>query len=67
MQEWQPIETAPRNGTEILVMLENKDMHIVYGHRYDFGNKFEWAQFDGPNNYNPTHWMPLPKPPSAQS
>ena len=66
MSEWQPIETAPRNATEILVILANHDVHVVYGHYYDLRQKFEWAQFDGVNDYNPTHWMPLPKPPESK-
>jgi hypothetical protein len=54
--EWQPIETAPKNGV-ILVWDENETWEIAYYHRG------KWRY--GPKGYsfNPTHWMPLPDPP----
>ena len=65
--EWQPIETAPKDGVEILGLKKNGDAHVVYGHRYGAGGReFEWAQFAGDNSYELkglTHWMPLPQPP----
>lgn len=66
MSEWQPIETAPKDGTVVDIW--------AYGHRlpdvqfcgddttpgwyfvYDYS---ELAAFDG----DATHWMPLPDPP----
>jgi hypothetical protein len=62
MTDWQPIETAPRDGTEIIVCRRfegRKFMGVVmWDGRYwtiDYGFPF---YFD-----NPTHWMPLPEPP----
>ena len=54
---WQPIETAPRDGTAVLVYDENLTYEIAYRHRA------EWRY--GPKGYSckPTHWMPLPAPP----
>lgn len=63
--EWQPIETAPRNGKEILCLCANGDCHVVYGHYYNGGLSHEWAQFAGDKSFNPTHWMPLPEPPTG--
>jgi len=65
--EWQPIETAPKDGTTILVYLANGDVHTAYGHFYNKGHDFEWAQYGGYETYLPTHWMPLPPPPNQSA
>lgn len=63
--EWQPIETAPKNG-EVILLANAKD-EWVWTASYDDETGF--ADFinvedlpDEPTN-NPTHWMPLPEPP----
>jgi len=62
---WQPIETAPKDGTEIIVWWPE------IGHPYIT----KWTRFINGNLYRdgwhcgiweverPTHWMPSPKPP----
>ncbi len=63
-QTWQPIETAPRDGTQILACL------WAYGQpggerRYEVVS-WEcdgWASEAYPI-YPPTHWMPLPPSPA---
>ena len=60
---WQPIETAPKDGTEILVSI-NFGLHVVC---YDDIFSAPWRVFNevGFNEHVPTHWMPLqaaPKP-----
>lgn len=62
--EWQPIETAPRDGTPILAW--NGGVFVVYWES-DPGS---WWVYDPPcderavwNVKQPTHWMPLPPPP----
>jgi Lar family restriction alleviation protein len=59
---WQPIETAPRDGTEILV-LDGKRVSAVISNGPDaacfsneFGDEESLVWF-------PTHWQPLPSPP----
>jgi hypothetical protein len=76
--EWQPISTAPKDGT--LVMLWDPDGDPNYyiarwfaDHRYrregPFG-PFVWTNGDPASGIRlardvPTHWMPLPAPPAA--
>ena len=63
MSEWQPIETAPKDGTEILVYRQNYLMQPIGVDKF---NKYgQWTYSD--SNHNPTHWMPLPKSPGASN
>jgi len=52
--QWRPIETAPRDGTEVLTC--NQDRHIYLDWRDDTSN----FPFNRKWYGNPTHWMPLP-------
>lgn len=79
MSEWQPIETAPKDGTLILISFGEKGVRAVsWDSPWDDPVTFEngiWCVDDdkhGPyplrgyneDGYNaPTHWMPLPNPP----
>jgi hypothetical protein len=72
--QWQPIETAPKDGTVILINNPNKYgpnkkpykyqvlMAWYYTRKYEQGTIEYWDTF---NNCHPkpTHWMPLPEPP----
>jgi len=61
MMEWQPIETAPKDDTAMLLaceFLENDWRIKVGGWRTD---KSDWNIFGA--SWEPTHWMPLPEPP----
>jgi hypothetical protein len=67
MGEWQPIETAPKDGTSLLLwwpahqQLAADPRVIGYWkpsyHCWQAGNYF------CPRDIAPTHWMPLPPPP----
>jgi len=70
--EWQPIETAPKDGTEILFLI--KRPYIVYDGRLEYTqfyivSKFcdyeeRWTNINyGYNKDIRTHWLPIPKPP----
>lgn len=79
---WQPIYTAPKDGTTIMVCSRRDGISIAYWLYGQDGNgnvdpKFPqyWALVDGcsdmsglppPIGYLPTHWMPLPPPPDAE-
>ena len=55
---WMPIETAPKDDTEILVLC--KDGGIVIG---CFAGDMWWIEQTRYEERKPTHWMLLPKPP----
>jgi hypothetical protein len=72
MSEWQPIETAPKDGTAILVCSAWTMPDGLYrvgwiaDGFFDGGHwLFGWLDLD-PEEYSPpTHWMPLPAPPET--
>ena len=71
MTEWQPIETAPKDGTHIILLVENKAIEGWY--EYDNWYKdYKWNVVKLPihgcdccshDNDDPTGWTPLPEPP----
>lgn len=67
---WQPIETAPKNGTEVLVCRAYED-ETVYavahyeGHEWRDMGDIGWGGMTGDDN-QPTHWQPLPEPPEGR-
>jgi hypothetical protein len=68
MSGWQPIETAPRDGTNILIV--NASGRADWGHnvpRVACWQKDGWWGYHETEQITPhraTHWMPLPSPPS---
>lgn len=75
--DWQPIETAPEDGTPVLAW--NKEYgaretkSVTYGPGspgFEKGYADRWWTWDEPRanwafRWNPTHWMPLPAPPKS--
>lgn len=58
--DWQPIETAPKDGSRIFAT--NGDELVVMVYTIDFS----WVHESySPIVFTPTHWQPLPKPPIA--
>ena len=57
-QGWRPIETAPKDDTEVLVLCE--DGGILIGCHCGVKWWIEQTRFE---ERKPTHWMPLPEPP----
>lgn len=69
--EWQPIETAPKDGTYILAIVAGNHPSTGLPYVPDvvlFRDGF-WLVSDGyqdeydDENWKPTHWMPIPPPP----
>jgi hypothetical protein len=70
MSEWQPIETAPRDGTEVFCFIpEHNWGALKVGEDYkllSFIQDVGWVN-RAYHNEKPTHWMPLPPPPTTES
>lgn len=78
MSEWQPIETAPKDGTMVLLCSAKKHLLMGVG-RYvpikELGGESEhhYERWQDSNGFfwqylkKPTHWMPLPTPPKVQA
>ena len=66
-QQWQPIETAPKEkGTKILLYfpaIHSKSMIELMVSQTIGNEEVTWKSDDG-TIFTPTHWMPLPKPPT---
>lgn len=65
---WQPIETAPRDGTHIL-LLDEVSGWIGSGNVSPV-NRSYWGEWDQKGYgamfpHQPTHWRPLPAPPET--
>jgi hypothetical protein len=82
LTEWQPIETAPKDGTWILLCGGEiryewdglSQPNAVVGQFAPKGEvmagRWQFAYYDSGfhGQYeNPTHWMPLPAPPMEQT
>ena len=78
MSDWQPISTAPKDGTRILlyrpgsypwaaVVAGEFDLQAHYGkpRPYWTHDRERMAGVQEARNKPPTHWMPLPAPPST--
>jgi hypothetical protein len=66
--EWQPIDTAPKDGTKILGYCDyEKECSVIQWCEYIKynGTKLSyWEKVDPESETTVTHWMPLPKPPT---
>lgn len=61
---WQPISTAPKDGTYVLVYRPQlRDRGCVCTERYDAPH---WSSGDCFWPGDPTHWMPLPAAPDTE-
>ena len=59
--EWQPIETAPKDGTRVLLVID----HGEWGDKVWTGLWADgWIVSYGKTTNEPTHWMLLPEAPN---
>ena len=68
--QWQPIETAPKDGTEVLLFYPEYTQPVKTGrweHVRHFANgKLKWESRKWTSDFDevtPSYWMPLPPPP----
>lgn len=84
MNEWQPIETVPKDGRALLLCWaidadgnpidwnEEPKSSGVFVQVASFSEVVNswWVYIDTPSDarlhFDPTHWMPLPDPPSTK-
>lgn len=63
MSEWQPIETAPREGMHLVVWDSKNQKPVVPELRANDGafwlGDWDWI-------IEASHWMPLPPPPKVE-
>jgi hypothetical protein len=68
-EQWQPIETAPKNGTDVLVFASGSIYTAYWNMEYN-----AWMAHNTKNGlpsfislkYGVTHWMPLPDTPEIE-
>lgn len=77
MTEWQPIETAPKDGTAVLLWFENSHAPVIGSYhsseRYDHGKLvYSNAYWSWNGSWMipgklpaPTHWSRLPSGPNG--
>jgi hypothetical protein len=65
-RQWQPIETAPKDGTYILAYSPDYKHQIVFCDNSEAANNPEWETLDGVGFSDKEFacWMPLPEPPT---
>lgn len=70
---WRPIETAPKDGTEVVLWLNEFDGAVIG--RFDWNSytySYTWLDKCGVDEYaidfnpeiTPTHWTPIPPDPN---
>lgn len=67
MSEWKPIGTAPTSIPASMLLWPSNHGNVFHGYRNDGSGS--WSRI-GDFEYNPqepTHWMPLPEPPSTDA
>jgi len=73
MDDWQPIDTAPKDGSSVLICVDGKVMEAYFhaGPESAYDDVIGWyaiyAQpgdgFESGKGLDPSHWMHLPKQP----
>lgn len=64
MSEWQPIETAPKDGKLFLGVSCGNGWTSYNIVMWDWHKNRKTGNFKGPRGvWTPTHWMPVPQPP----
>jgi hypothetical protein len=72
--DWQPIETAPKDGTTVLVWPPSKagtmtcavwaSRHSPWARLWPYWRRLDVSGHDRSRKTPPTHWAPLPAGPA---
>lgn len=69
-QAWQPIATAPRDGSRVLVYRPSFDGDYIPRVGVDYYATTHYTEgktwMRSREDCQPTHWMPLPEPPTGE-
>lgn len=70
MTEWQPIETAPEDLTEVIIFCPEYGVTVAQFELYAKPPFWSVDTWDLSTDHEveparPTHWMPLPAPPAS--
>lgn len=70
MADWQPISTAPKDGTHVVIYAPRRSdgkprrsRRGCMANVAHFESGWGWSTSPGEYQVQPTHWMPLPDPP----
>jgi len=78
-RQWREIESAPKDGTPVIIAVTGRETIVGEARWWEVGDDSDWFWVGhGPGDYygaplsevnfgSPTHWMPLPLPPSPET
>lgn len=71
VREWQPIDTAPKDGKWIALWSQDGGVSVGYWGPTYFDSDYAWVRYHHRSDSEevrpvPTHWRPLPQPPAPQ-
>lgn len=61
--QWKPIESAPKDGTEILGYAGGDVAGVEWRTRWGYWSLLVCGAHAEDGEWWPTHWMPIPPPP----
>jgi hypothetical protein len=64
-RDWEPIETAPRDGTVILAYIRSEGDNPPIMQTVSYARNYWWDMNDCGFDDAVTHWMALPPAPDA--
>jgi hypothetical protein len=74
MTDWQPIDTAPKDRTAVLLWArlhahppERDSFFEVVGFYHRASGVERWKTRETDEDLIATHWAPIPKPPGAEA
>jgi len=63
MNEWQPIETAPKDAANDVLIFDGS---VLIGRWFRYNGLAAWRDWDADVIEDATHWMPLPPAPDKR-